>query len=147
MRKKTECTNEINQALNDPNYIFRRGNIVWVDLPKQNENSSIQEGLRKCVIFSNTVNNCMSSCVHVVPLTSKKKNFKLHQKRKGHRDYYCPEQLQIINKEYILRDVENEECNEKQLQLLNDLVEVQLGIKDYRTINFKEYKENSNGRK
>lgn len=57
---------------------LRRGDVVFMDLPK-NENSSVQYGLRPCVIMSNQKAINSSTVLNVLPITSKnKKCNKLH---------------------------------------------------------------------
>ena len=57
---------------------LRRGDVVFMDLPK-NENSSVQYGLRPCVIMSNQKAINSSTVLNVLPITSKNKRCnKLH---------------------------------------------------------------------
>ena len=71
MRWKME---KLNLNLNS----LRRGDIVFMDLPK-NENSSVQYGLRPCVIMSNQKAINSSTVLNVLPITSKNKRCnKLH---------------------------------------------------------------------
>lgn len=54
---------------NKEQVIFKRGEVYFVDLPKDNMNN-IQNGYRPVVIASNNASNIFSSIIHVVPLTS-----------------------------------------------------------------------------
>lgn len=132
---------KINKYINDENYIFRKGNIVWIDFPEDVKNKSIQSGKRKALIYSNTANNICSPNIHVIPLTTKNKKFKLHSKRLNNRDYYCVEQLMPIDKKYVEINSEVERVNPIQEDLLDELVLVQLGMKEYIDINMNYYKE------
>lgn len=55
------------------NRIFKRGDVVLVDLGEAKNN--IQGGTRPCVVVSNNVGNEHSDILIVVPLTSKKKKY------------------------------------------------------------------------
>lgn len=115
----------IDKYIDDPNYLFRKGHIVWANIPENN--GSIQSGERKVLIISNTVNNICSPNIHIIPLTTKNKHFKLHIKRNNARDYYCIEQLQLIDKKYIIEDRGFELPDETQFPIIDKYIDVQLG--------------------
>lgn len=134
----------VEEILKDPKFLYRRGNIVWIDFPKTE--GSIQNGKRKALIYSNDINNIYSSVCHVIPMTTKQKLFKLHLHRNNCKDYFCPEQLQIINKDWIVKDYNFERIEPEQLKMIDELVDVQLGRKDYNSIREKLGRGNKNER-
>ena len=54
-----------------------RGEIYYCELPARNGNSSVQTGIRPCIIVSNNANNRFSNIVKVIPITSKIKKLDL----------------------------------------------------------------------
>ena len=124
---------EVYKYINSEQFHLKRGNIVWADLPTNRGN--VQYGRRKVVIVSNNYNNYYGTILQVVPLTSKNKKFKLHIHR-SLNDYFCPEQLQAIDKSCVLDEIIHETASEEQMKMLDDLILVQLNINnmDYKTI-------------
>ena len=49
-----------------------KGEIYYCNLP-QTENSSLQGGIRPCIIYNNNMSNRFSDAIRVIPLTSKLK--------------------------------------------------------------------------
>lgn len=124
----------VEELLNDPNYLYKKGHIVWVKFPNNEDSGSIQNGLRKALIYSNDINNIYSTVLHVIPMTTKNKKFKLHLHRDNSRDFFCPEQLQLINKDWIIKESGFETISDKQLKMVDDLIDVQMGRKAYKDI-------------
>lgn len=49
---------------------YGRGMVYWADIPKYENNSNVQAGMRPCIIVSNDVGNQFSKVVTVVPCTT-----------------------------------------------------------------------------
>lgn len=58
---------------------FKRGDIVYINLHKDKDGSSVQDGNRPCLIVSNNASNKFAPFLTVVPLTTRqKKNIPTH---------------------------------------------------------------------
>ncbi len=61
---------------NQDDYVeIKRGDIVYIDIPKDEFDSHKQCGLRPCIIMSNDMNNKHNSRILYIPLTSKEKKY------------------------------------------------------------------------
>lgn len=95
----------IENMMNDENFPYRRGNIVWIKVPEVLKGvTHIQAGLRKGLIFSNDVNNLFSDLIYIIPCTTKSKFMKFHVRYEN--QYILAEQLNPIDKSWILSDRE-----------------------------------------
>ena len=71
-RTKKESAREIARMMKDPNFPYRRGNIVWIDIPEELKGAThVQAGLRRGLIFSNDVNNLFSDLIYIIPCTTR----------------------------------------------------------------------------
>jgi len=113
--------------------LFKRGNIVWVDLPDYGNH--IQCGKRKAIIISNDWNNKYCPNIHIIPLTTKKKNFKLHIPRAS-GEYILIEQIMVVSKSVVLKEEPIETVLPKEWSLIEDYLAVQMGFKDWKEINY-----------
>lgn len=57
--------------------LIRRGDIFYIDIPKDQNDKHKQIGCRPCIIISNDLNNKHCSRVQYIPLTSKVNKTKL----------------------------------------------------------------------
>lgn len=57
--------------------LLKRGDIVYIDIPKDDNNPHKQNKARPCIIVSNDKNNEFCSMIHYVPLTSRLEKAKL----------------------------------------------------------------------
>jgi len=57
--------------------VIKRGDIFYIDIPKDGNDPHKQIGCRPCVIISNDLNNKHNSRVQYIPLTSKMNKAKL----------------------------------------------------------------------
>lgn len=49
---------------------YGRGMVYWADIPRYENNSNVQAGMRPCIIVSNDIGNQFSKVVTVVPCTT-----------------------------------------------------------------------------
>jgi len=107
-----------------------RGEIFIVDLPMTS--SSLQSGCRPCILISNNKANIHSPLVHVIPLTTKKKN-NLPTHVEISQDCgllvtstaLC-EQSMLIPKEYIKEKVG--QCDFNTLKKIEKALSIQFGL-------------------
>lgn len=87
---------------------IRRGDVVYIDLG-QHIRSSVQSGVRPCIVVSNNMGNKYSSVVTVCPFTAKIKNNPVHvvvkpNDIKGYFEKisdFLPEQIVTVSKAKI----------------------------------------------
>ncbi|MBE6876454.1 MAG: type II toxin-antitoxin system PemK/MazF family toxin [Ruminococcus sp.] len=126
---KSEYAQRIRAMLADENFLYRRGNIVWVQIPEEWKGSThIQSGIRRGVIFSNDVNNLFSDLIYIIPCSRKKKHMKLHVKH--HDQYILAEQIIPIDKSWILTDRGIEKLDRLTLREVESNFMKQFGLKD-----------------
>ena len=117
----------INQNKAEKLSYIKRGMIVIVNLPIQEENS-IQGGERPCVIVSNNMGNRYSPNVTIIPLTSRsKKDLPTHVVIKSYNNSIAlGEQIMTIPKAWIVslkgRVLPSE------LKLIDRIIEIAVGI-------------------
>lgn len=127
--KKTENRIKIENMMSDENFLYRRGNIVWIQVPEDLKGSThIQAGIRRGLIFSNDVNNLFSDLIYIIPCTTQKKNMKFHVKYQN--QYILAEQLNPIDKSWILADKEITKIDDKTLEIVESNFMKQFGLKD-----------------
>ena len=117
-----------------------RGDLVYVKLPQQIE-TSVQSGIRPCIIVSNAICNRNAKIVNVCPLTSKseKGNNPVHihigKNEKGvyidKDSWILIEQLQTIDKKSILSLVGHLENNSDAMQSINLALIKQLNLGEH----------------
>lgn len=126
---KTENRIKIENMMNDENFLYRRGNIVWIQVPEDLKGSThIQAGIRKGLIFSNDVNNLFSDLIYIIPCTTQNKKMKFHVKYQN--QYILAEQLNPIDKSWILADKEVTKIDDRTLEIVESNFMKQFGLKD-----------------
>ena len=110
-----------------PNDIYKRGNVVWVNLSETN-NNSVQKGVRRAVIISNNVNNEHSSLVHILPCTTKWKKFFLHIRRNNGYEDICCEQAMLIPKSDIMFDRAIDHLAPNEMEKVESALKIQFGF-------------------
>ena len=126
---KTENRIKIENMMNDENFLYRRGNIVWIQVPEDLKGSThIQAGIRKGLIFSNDVNNLFSNLIYIIPCTTQNKKMKFHVKYQN--QYILAEQLNPIDKSWILADKEVTKIDDRTLEIVESNFMKQFGLKD-----------------
>ncbi len=130
--QKAEYARQIQAMLHDENFLYRRGNIVWVQIPDEWKGSThIQSGIRRGVIFSNDVNNLFSDLIYIIPCSRKKKHMKLHVKH--HNQYILAEQIIPIDKSWVIADRGIEKLDSRTLKEVESNFMKQFGLKDMMT--------------
>ena len=126
---KSEYARQIQAMLADENFLYRRGNIVWVHIPEEWKGSThIQSGIRRGVILSNDVNNLFSDLIYIIPCSRKRKHMKLHVKH--HNQYILAEQIIPIDKSWVLTDRGIEKIDRQTLREVESNFMKQFGLKD-----------------
>ena len=114
---------------------IKRGDVIYVDLG-QHANSSIQSGLRPCVVLSNNINNRYSTNLCVCPFSGKLKDNPVHVKVKpsdvdGYflKESDClAEQIVTIDKKQVVSKVGHIPEDSEIMQKINRAVRMQLGM-------------------
>ena len=114
---------------------FKRGDIIYVDLG-QHPNSSVQSGMRPCLVVSNDINNKYSTNLCVCPFSGKLKNNPVHvrvkpQNVKGYflKESDClVEQIVTIDKKKVISKVGHIPEESTTMQLINRAISEQLGV-------------------
>ena len=114
---------------------FKRGDIIYVDLGKHG-NSSIQSGMRPCLVISNYKNNRYSTNLCVCPFSAKLKDNPVHVKVQPSdvNGYFLKEsdclveQIVTIDKKQVVSKVGNIPENSDVMQAINKAVCMQLGV-------------------
>ena len=114
---------------------IKRGDVIYVDLG-QHANSSIQSGLRPCVVLSNNINNRYSTNLCVCPFSGKLKDNPVHVKVKpsdvdGYflKESDClAEQIVTIDKKQVASKVGHIPEDSEIMQKINRAVCMQLGM-------------------
>ena len=127
--RKTENRIKIENMKNDENFLYRRGKIVWINVPEDLKGSThIQAGIRKGLIFSNDVNNLFSDLIYIIPCTTQNKKMKFHVKYQN--QYILAEQLNPIDKSWILADKGVTKIDDSTLEIVESNFMKQFGLKD-----------------
>ena len=114
---------------------IKRGDILYIDLG-QHINSSVQSGMRPCIVMSNNVNNRYSTTLCVCPFSGKIKENPVHVKVKpsdvkGYflKDSDClAEQITTVDKRQIVSKVGHIPEDSEIMQAIDRAVRMQLGI-------------------
>ena len=126
---KAAYAQKIEAMLSDPDFPYRRGKIVWVQIPDSWKGSThIQSGIRRGVIFSNDINNLFSDLIYIIPCSRKNKPMKLHVKH--HSQYILAEQIIPIDKSWILLDRGAEMLDSFTLRQVESNFMKQFGLRD-----------------
>ena len=114
---------------------IKRGDILYIDLG-QHANSSVQSGMRPCIVMSNNVNNRYSTTLCVCPFSGKIKENPVHVKVKpsdvkGYflKDSDClAEQITTVDKKQIVSKVGHIPEDSEVMRAINKAVFIQLEI-------------------
>lgn len=116
-----------------------RGDLVYVKLADK-INSSIQSGIRPCLIVSNHISNRNARIVNVCPMTSKeeKKNIPVHVQVEKNtpgiyldkKSYVLIEQIVTVDKRQILSLVGHLDKNSEAMICVNKAIMRQLGVEN-----------------
>lgn len=114
---------------------IKRGDVIYVDLG-QHANSSIQSGMRPCVVLSNNKSNRYSTNLCVCPFSGKLKDNPVHVKVKPSdvQGYFLKEsdclaeQIVTIDKKQVVSKVGHIPEDSEIMQKINQAVCVQLGL-------------------
>lgn len=114
---------------------IKRGDIVYVDLG-QHGKSSIQSGMRPCIVLSNNKSNRYSTNLCVCPFSGKLKDNPVHVKVKPSdvNGYFLKEsdclaeQIVTIDKKQVVSKVGHIPEDSEIMQAINKAVCLQLGI-------------------
>lgn len=114
---------------------IKRGDILYIDLG-QHVNSSVQSGMRPCIVMSNNVNNRYSTTLCVCPFSGKIKENPVHVKVKpsdvkGYflKDSDClAEQITTVDKRQIVSKVGHIPEDSEVMRAINKAVCIQLEI-------------------
>ncbi len=114
---------------------FRRGDVLYVDLG-QHANSSIQSGLRPCIVLSNNKNNQYSTNLCVCPFSGKIKENPVHVKVKPSDVKGCftkesdclAEQIVTIDKKQVVSKAGHIPEESEIMQKIIRAVCIQLGM-------------------
>ena len=114
-----------------------RGDVIYVDLG-QHPNSSIQSGIRPCVVISNNQNNKYSKVISVCPCTGRvtKKKVITHilVTTKDVNGYFQKnsilliEQITVVEKKQIISKVGHILRDSEVMKKVNCLIKKQLGV-------------------
>lgn len=114
-----------------------RGDVIYADLG-QHPKSSVQSGLRTCIVISNNKNNLSSAVLNVCPFTGRldKKYIPVHvtvspEDVKGYFETVSvcmPEQIVTIDKRKVISKTGHIDENSEIMRQINDAVLMQLGI-------------------
>ncbi|MBQ3566925.1 MAG: type II toxin-antitoxin system PemK/MazF family toxin [Oscillospiraceae bacterium] len=115
--------------LDDEDFIYKRGNIVWINVPEELKGvTHIQSGVRRGLIFSNDVNNLFSDLIYIIPCSSKSKKMKFHVKHEN--QYILAEQLNPIDKSWIMTEKEIVQIDEETMKTVEDSFLKQFGMRE-----------------
>ena len=129
LSREAEYAQQIQAMMHDKNFPYRRGNIVWVQIPDEWKGSThIQSGIRRGVIFSNDVNNLFSDLIYIIPCSRKRKHMKLHVKHRN--QYILAEQIIPIDKSWIIPERGFEKLDRRTLREVESNFMKQFGLKD-----------------
>ena len=114
---------------------IKRGDVLYIDLG-QHIDSSIQSGVRPCIVLSNNLNNRYSTNLCVCPFSSKLKNNPVHVRVKPEdvdgnflRESDClAEQIVTVDKKRVLNKIGHIPEESDVMQAINRAVRIQLGM-------------------
>lgn len=116
--------------------VVKRGDIVYVDLG-QHPKSSVQSGIRPCLVVSNDKNNRFANILCVLPFSSKIKENPVHVRIKPENvKGFCEkesdclvEQITTIDKRKVIVKVGHISKDAEIMKSINKAICVQLDLK------------------
>lgn len=111
---------------------FKRGDVVYVQMRKQNiETSSIEEYSRPYLIVSNNTGNYFSDIVLACPLTSKLKEVAqpTHYRISYHDSVVLCEQIKTLNQDQINSNI-NYHLNDAEMKEIEKCLKISLGMEE-----------------
>lgn len=111
---------------------FKRGDVVYVQMRKQNiETSSIEEYSRPYLIVSNNTGNYFSDIVLACPLTSKLKKVAqpTHYLISYHDSVVLCEQIKTLNQDQINSNI-NYHLNDAEMEEVEKCLRISLGMEE-----------------
>ena len=112
------------------NNFIKRGDIRYCRL-SQIDNSSVQYGLKACIIIQNDIGNTYSGCVNVIPITSKLQKLRLpcHILIHGNRpSVVLTEQLVTIPRDRILNEDPIARLSDHDMKRVKKAIMIQFGF-------------------
>lgn len=114
---------------------YKRGDIIYVDLG-QHPNSSVQSGVRPCLVVSNDINNQYSPNLCVCPFSGKLKTNPVHVRVKPRdvKGYFMKEsdclveQIVTIDKKKVMSKVGHIPADATVMLMINDAIRKQLSV-------------------
>ena len=114
---------------------IKRGDVLYIDLG-QHTDSSIQSGVRPCIVVSNNLNNRYSTNLCVCPFTSKLKENPVHVRIRPEdvdgyflRESDClAEQIVTVDKKRVLNKIGHISEDSDVMQAINRAIRLQLGM-------------------
>ena len=114
---------------------IKRGDIIYVDLG-QHPKSSVQSGVRPCIVVSNNKNNRFANVLCVLPFSSKIKEIPVHVivspgdvngffERKSD---CLAEQIVTIDRRKVISKVGHIEEESEVMKSINEAMQLQLGL-------------------
>ena len=104
-----------------------RGDVIYVDLG-QHPHSSIQSGIRPCVVISNNQNNKYSKIISVCPCTGRVTKKKVITHILVTTKDVLIEQITVVEKKQIISKVGHIPRNSEVMKKVNCLIKKQLGV-------------------
>jgi len=111
---------------------FKRGDVVYVQMRKQNiETSSIEEYSRPYLIVSNNTGNYFSDIVLACPLTSKLKKVAqpTHYRISYHDSVVLCEQIKTLNQDQINSNI-NYHLSDAEMKEIDKCLKISLGMEE-----------------
>ncbi len=115
--------------------LIKRGDIIYLDLG-QHARSSVQSGIRPCLVVSNDRSNRYSKVLNVCPFSVKEKVNPVHVyiKREDvsgyfQQDSYCMlEQITTIDKRKIISKVGSIKSDSEAMKIIDERLLLQFGL-------------------
>lgn len=111
---------------------IKHGDIRYCNLPEI-ENSSVQCGMKACIIIQNNIGNKHSECVNVIPITSKYKKMKLPCHILVHGDrlsVVLTEQIRTIPKRLVINEPPITKLSTHDMERVKRALLIQMGFEE-----------------
>jgi len=114
---------------------FYRGDVIYVDLG-QHPKSSVQSGIRPCIVVSNDKNNRYAKVLSICPCTCKIKDIPVHVRLlpgdvKGYFEKesdFLAEQIVTVDKSRVISKVGHIPNDSKVMRAIDNAIRLQLGL-------------------